>query len=229
MCCKDDFLKGRSNQTFLQTSHFGFHMLKECKRRWQVRANGRFHEYISVEINSCLHRECFGLETAQIILRPSLQLEQEAAGLRFSLSRHMWIMDHFHSNSHVFAQVRGYRRRVWKSADVKLGMEWIHNELLRQENVYLIWLNSAHTSRMVTGVDLEASPLRWSWQERGCGEDGLWGGQFRSLFEFWISAFRSNFTMGLANHLLLGCGPRPQGRVLVARRKPGSTIYKEAS
>lgn len=29
----------------------------------------------------------------------------------------------------------GYRARVEESADVKLSMEWIHNELLRQENM----------------------------------------------------------------------------------------------
>lgn len=35
------------------------------------------------------------------------QLQKETAGIVLTLPRHMWIMDNFHSNSHVFAQVRG--------------------------------------------------------------------------------------------------------------------------
>lgn len=75
---------------------------------------------ISVKINSCL---LIMSGSVQSVLKQRSQLQKETAGIELTLPRHMWIMDHFHSKSHAFAQVRGYRAGVEESADVKLSME----------------------------------------------------------------------------------------------------------
>ena len=88
-----------------------------------MRDNGGFLVYFSQDQQLPSHHEWFGLEAVQSTLKPGSQLRRETAGIVLTLPRHMWIMDHFHSNSHAFAQVRGYRARVEESADVKLSME----------------------------------------------------------------------------------------------------------
>ncbi len=88
-----------------------------------MRDNGRFHlVYLCQDQQLPSHRERFGLETLQSALKQRWQLQKETAGIELTLPRHMWIMDHFHSSSHAFAQVRGYRAGVEESADVKLSM-----------------------------------------------------------------------------------------------------------
>lgn len=63
--------------------------------------------------------EFFALES---ILQWRLQLQRETAAMELTLPRNMWIMDHFHSISHAFTQVKGHRARVETSVDVKLSM-----------------------------------------------------------------------------------------------------------
>lgn len=61
--------------------------------------------------------------SVQSVLKRRSQLKKGTAGIELTLPKHMWIMDHFHSNSHAFVQVRGYKAGVEESADVKLSIE----------------------------------------------------------------------------------------------------------
>lgn len=70
------------------------------KRGLQVRDNGRFHIVYSCQVQQLpSHHEWFALETVQSVLKQRSQLQRETAGIELTLPRHMWIMDHFHSNS----------------------------------------------------------------------------------------------------------------------------------
>lgn len=82
---------------------FGWHMVKEkgkVEGGLQVRDNGRFLlVYFSQDQQLPSHHEWFGLETVQSALKQRSQLQNETAAIVLTLPRHMWIMDHFQSNS----------------------------------------------------------------------------------------------------------------------------------
>lgn len=163
---------------FLMTAVLFSWKIEEEDYRWETMAG--FTSLNCQDQESLSHREWFGLE---IILKR--ELHGQTVVIEHTLPGHMWIMDNFNPTPMHMRQLWGQSAGVEESADVKLSMKWIHNELLRLENVYQIWWYFEHWCQTVKGLGLKAqAPVVVLAAGR------IWGWILRKpvlvLSEFWI-------------------------------------------